>query len=303
MLDNSVAAPTAPVVGRPRKPLAQSAWAFISWLLMFTLLPFLIILGMSFLQKSGAAGISLTPTLANYARCFQWVYAAVLAKTVWLALMATGSCLLVGFPVAYFLTRSQGPMNLWGLILLFIPFWTNFILRMHGLMSLLGSHGMLNQGLMYLGIIHQPLSILYTRLGVYLGLLYNYLPFLVVPIYSSLEKLDGSLREAAFDLGASRAQTFWRVTLPNIKEGVLTGSLFVFIPMLGEYVIPDLLGGAKEVFLGNLMVSQFFVMQDWPFGSAIAGMLSVLLLLAMGLQQRYRHGGPAREAPRLEPVR
>jgi spermidine/putrescine transport system permease protein len=270
----------------------------------FTLFPFLIILGMSFLQKSGPAGISLTPTLANYTRCFQWVYAEVLAKTVWLALMATLSCLLVGFPVAYFLTRSQGPIKQWGLVLLFIPFWTNFILRMHGLTSLLGSHGMLNQALLHLGLIRQPLSILYTRLGVYIGLLYNYLPFLVVPIYSSLEKLDGSLREAAFDLGASRSQTFWRVTLPNIKEGVLTGSLFVFIPMLGEYVIPDLLGGAKEVFLGNLMVSQFFVMQDWPFGSAIAGMLSALLLLAMALQNRYRlGGGPTREEPSLERVR
>jgi spermidine/putrescine transport system permease protein len=268
--------------------MPQSAWFFVTWLLMFTLLPFAIILGMSFLQKSGPAGLSFVPTLENYARCFQFVYARVLVKTLWLSLMATASCLLVGFPVAYYLARSTGPMKQWGLILLFIPFWTNFILRVHGMVSLLGNHGMLNQALLKTGLVSEPIAILYTRFGVYLGLLYNYLPFLVVPVYSALEKLDPSLREAAFDLGASRTQTFWKVTLPNIKEGVLTGRLFVFVPMLGEYVIPDLLGGAKEVFLGNLMVSQFFVMQDWPFGSAIAGMLSALLLLAMGMQHRVR---------------
>jgi ABC-type spermidine/putrescine transport system permease subunit I len=158
----------------------------------------------------------------------------------------------------------------------------------YGLVSLFGSHGFLNQVLMKMGVIDSPLAILYTRLGVYLGLLYNYLPFLVVPIFSSLEKLDDSLREAAHDLGASRVQTFLKVVLPNIKEGVFVGSLFVFIPMMGEYVIPDLLGGAKEAFLGNVMVSQFFVMQDWPFGSAIAGMLSALLLLTLWLQYRWK---------------
>ena len=171
----------------------------------------------------------------------------------------------------------------------FIPFWTNFILRIYGIVSLLGTHGLLNQALVRLGIIHEPLSILYTRTGVYIGLLYNYLPFLVVPIFSALEKFDSSLREAAQDLGAGRIQTFWKVVIPNVKEGVFIGSLFVFIPMMGEYVIPDLLGGAKEAFLGNVMVSQFFVMQDWPFGSALAGLLSVLLILTLWLQTRWGH--------------
>ena len=138
-----------------------------------------------------------------------------------------------------------------------------------------------------MNISDHPVKILYTRLGVLIGLIYNYLPFLVVPIFSALEKLDHSLREAAADLGAGRIQTFWKVVLPNIKEGVFVGSLFVFIPMLGEYVIPDLLGGAKEVFLGNIMVSQFFVLQDWPFGSALAGLLSIILLFALWLQNRW----------------
>jgi spermidine/putrescine transport system permease protein len=270
------------------KEISSAGLAFVGWLLLLTLVPFLIILGMSFLQKSPVGTITFQPTLDNYLRCFQLIYARVLLKTVWLALTATLSCLLVGFPVAYYLARSQGPLKQMGLILLFIPFWTNFILRVYGLVSLFGSHGFLNQMLMRLGVVSEPITILYTRVGVYLGLLYNYLPFLVVPIFSALEKLDDSLREAAQDLGASRVQTFLKVVLPNIKEGVFIGSLFVFIPMMGEYVIPDLLGGAKEAFLGNVMVSQFFVMQDWPFGSAIAGMLAALLLVTLWVQHRWK---------------
>lgn len=278
------------------RPLPYSAWLFIGWLILMTLLPFLTILGMSFLQRTEVGTLSFHPTLLNYLRSFQWIYLKVLGKTLWLSLMATLTCLMVGFPVAYFLARAARPWQQLGLILLFIPFWTNFILRIYGMISILGNHGMLNQMLIRSGIIDTPLQILYTRAGVYLGLLYNYLPFLVVPIYSSLEKLDPCLREAAFDLGANRIQTFWKVVLPNIKEGVFIGSLFVFIPMLGEYVIPDLLGGAKEVFLGNVMVSQFFVMQDWPFGSAISGILSVMLLVALWLQTRWRQATGASHA-------
>lgn len=268
--------------------LPTPAWIFVIWLMVMTLIPFLIILGMSFLQRTELGTVSFHPTVGNYARCFQWIYLRVLAKTIWLSLVATLSCLLIGFPVAYHLAQAGGALRQFGLVLLFIPFWTNFILRIYGMVSLLGNHGMLNQFLMHTGIIHSPIQILYTRVGVYLGLIYNYLPFLVVPVFSSLEKLDPSLREAAFDLGANRVQTFLKVVIPNIKEGVFIGSLFVFIPMLGEYVIPDLLGGAKEVFLGNVMVSQFFVMQDWPFGSAIAGLLSVILLAALGLQHQWQ---------------
>jgi|688.fasta_scaffold183953_3 spermidine/putrescine transport system permease protein len=265
--------------------LPSSAWAFLIWLIVMTLVPFTIILGMSFLERTELGTILFSFSLKNYQQLFDWVYLKVLLKTVWLALMATLSCLAVGFPVAYYLARVQGPMKSLGLILLFIPFWTNFILRIYGIVSLFGSNGILNQFFSAVGL--PKASILYTRWGVYVGLVYNYLPFLVVPIYSSLEKLDPFLREAAADLGAARFQTFRKVILPNIKEGVFIGSLFVFIPMLGEYVIPDLLGGAKEAFLGKVMVEQFFILQDWPLGSAIATMLSVLLLGALWLQNRW----------------
>ena len=291
------------MIAEPSGAKAYRPWrlsgggTFIAWLLVFTLFPFLIIFGMGFLQKQGPGTILFHPTLDNFIRCFDWIYARVLLKTLWLSFSATLTCLSIGFPVAYFLARSQGRFKQVGLLLLFIPFWTNFILRMYGIVSLIGNQGLLNHTLLAAGWIHEPLEILYTRTGVYLGLVYNYLPFLVVPVFSSLEKLDPSLREAAHDLGADRVHTFLRVVLPNIKEGILIGSLFVFIPMLGEYVIPDLLGGAKEVFLGNVMVSQFFVAQDWPFGSAIASLLSLLMLLALFLQGRL--GNVRGEEPAL----
>jgi len=269
--------------------IPSSAWFFLIWLILMTLLPFSLILAMSFLQRNELGNILFDFSLRNYLQLADWVYLKVLFKTVWLALGATLSCLFIGFPVAYFLARVQGPLKSMGLLLLFIPFWTNFILRIYGIISLMGNHGLINQFLVGLGL--EPVSILYTRSGVYIGLVYNYLPFLVVPIYSSIEKLDPFLREAAFDLGATRFQTFRKVILPNVKEGVFIGSLFVFIPMLGEYVIPDLLGGAKESFLGKVMVEQFFVLQDWPLGSAIASVLSLLLLAALWLQNRWGKRG------------
>ncbi|MBI4405621.1 MAG: ABC transporter permease [Deltaproteobacteria bacterium] len=271
--------------------LGPATLFFLIWLLLLTAIPALLILAVSFLSRSPQGELLYEATLSNYARCFHWLYIRVLFKTLGLAGSATLTCLLVGFPVAYFLARSAGWLRQLGLILLFIPFWTNFILRVYGIVSLVGNHGLLNQLLLKSGLISEPLQILYTPIGVYLGLLYNYLPFVVVPIFSALEKFDNALREAAYDLGASRIQTFLRVVLPNIKEGVLIGSLFVFIPMLGEYVIPDLLGGAKQIYLGNLMVSQFFTAQDWPFGAAIAGLLSLFLILTILLQNKWQKTG------------
>lgn len=272
-----------------------SAWIFFAWLITLSVLPFLIILAMSFAVRSESGEISWIFTLANYERAFHLVYLKVLAKTFFLSIGATLTCLLVGFPVAYYLARATPEKRQLGLMLLFIPFWTNFILRIYGIVSIFGNHGLLNQAILRLGLSDSPLEILYTRFGIYLGLVYNYLPFLVVPIFSALEKFDLSLREAAMDLGANRWQTFTRVLLPNVREGIVVGSLFVFIPMMGEYVIPDLLGGAKEVFLGRVMVEQFFTMQDWPFGSALASVLSLSLVFAVWVRMRFepRKAGPA----------
>lgn len=263
------------------------AWVFVLWLVVLTLVPFLFIVAMSFLENSPLGMVTRQLTLENYRRCLDLTFVRVLWKTVLLAGGATLSCLLFGFPVAYHLAKSRGALRNIGLILLFIPFWTNFILRVHGVISIFGSHGLLNQFLVGVGIVDKPLEILFTPLGVYLGLVYNYLPFLVVPVFSSLEKFDPTLREAAWDLGANRIQTFWRVVVPNIRGGIIIGSLFVFIPMMGEYVIPDLLGGGKQMYLGKMMVDQFYTANDWPFGSAIAAILCLILLVALWLQNRW----------------
>jgi spermidine/putrescine transport system permease protein len=278
------------------KILNFTKWAFLSWLCVFTVLPFLIILTLSFLSKDSQGSLVWNLSFSNYVRCFDWIYIKVFGKTILLALGATLACLMVGYPVAHFLATQKGIGKQLGLILLFIPFWTNFILRIHAIVSVLGNHGLLNQGLLSLGLINQPLEILYTRVGVFLGLLYNYLPFLVVPVFTALEKLDPSLKEAAYDLGAHPLQVFTRVIFPNIKEGVFTGCLFVFIPMIGEYVIPDILGGGKEVFLGNIMVSQFYTLQDWPFGSSIAGLLSILMLFTLWLNTHWSKTKAKQEA-------
>ena len=267
--------------------LGANGRVFLTWLVLFGLVPFALIFTISFGQKGPNGELLFSPTLMNFARSFDLIYGRVVLKTLTLAGSATVLCLLIGFPVAYYLARAQGRLRTVGLFLLFIPFWTNFILRIYGIVSVVGSGGLLNHWLLSMGIIQEPLEILYTRTGVYLGLVYNYLPFLVVPVFSAVEKLDPALREAAQDLGATRWKTFTKVVLPNVREGTFVGVLFVFVPMLGEYVIPDLLGGAKESFLGNVMVSQFFVVQDWPFGSALASLMAVLMLGALIVQMRW----------------
>lgn len=269
-----------------RRVISLPTMIFLIWLFVLTLIPFFIIISVSFLK--GVSYGALYISFENYVRCFELIYLRVFLKTLWVSLIATFSCLLIGFPVAYFLARTRGVLQKVGLVLLFIPFWTNFILRVYGVIAVLGTNGLLNKMLLSLGLINEPLQILYTRLGVYIGLVYNYLPFSVIPIFSALEKLNPVLREAAFDLGANRIQSFCKVVVPNIKGGIVVGIIFVFIPMLGEYVIPDLLGGAREVFFGNVIVSQFFVVGDWSFGSALSGVLSLILLIALFIQFRWQ---------------
>jgi spermidine/putrescine transport system permease protein len=273
------------------RPLAS---LFFLWLVALTVVPLLLLLAVSLTQKVGGPGLGLRWSLDSYARILDPLYLQVFVKTVGVAGVATVTCLVLGFPVAYALSKFQGRARSLGLLLMFLPFWTNFILRVYGTVSLFGNYGLLNQLLLRVGLVDEPIRILYTRLGVFLGLVYNYLPFLVVPIFAALEKLDPDLEEAAQDLGANRWTTLRRVVLPNVREGIGTGCLFVFVPMLGEYVIPDTLGGAREAFLGNVMVSQFFAVNDWPFGAAIAGMMTVLLLSCLWMLGSARRAREAR---------
>lgn len=273
------------------RPLAA---VFFLWLVVLTVLPLILLLAISFTQKVSGQGLGLRWSLDSYARILDALYLQVFVKTVVVAGVATATCLVLGFPVAYALSKFQGRARSLGLMLLFLPFWTNFILRVYGTVSLFGNYGLFNQVLLRLGVVDEPVRILYTRTGVFLGLVYNYLPFLVVPIFAALEKLDPDLEEAAQDLGANRWTTLRKVVVPNVREGIGTGCLFVFVPMLGEYVIPDTLGGAREAFLGNVMVSQFFAVNDWPFGAAIAGLLTFLLLASLWALGRARRLKEAR---------
>ena len=232
------------------------------------------------LQRAGLYGtIEPGPTLANYARCIEPGYVAIYGRSVWIAVATTVICLVVSYPVAYYIALKARPerKNIL-LALVVIPFWTSFLVRTYAWMFILRDQGVINSLLMSLDIIHEPLPLLYTPLAVMIGQVYAEVPFMVLPIYASLEKLDCSLLEAARDLGASASAAFWRVTAPLAMPGTVAGIVLVFIPSLGTFITPDLLGGAKGILVGNLIQNQFGPALNKPFGSAAALALTAFVL-------------------------
>jgi spermidine/putrescine transport system permease protein len=250
------------------------------------LVPLAIIAAYSLLSRGAYGGVVLDWTLANYARMFDPLYGWILLRTVLMALAATGGCLLLGFPLAYFIVRSGRRMLYLQLVLL--PFWTSFLVRTYAWMFLLRDSGLINTTLQQLGLIREPLPLLYNNGAVLLGLVYGHLPFVVLPLYATLERLDKSLLEASADLGARPWHTLTRVVIPLSAPGIKAGALLAFIPSLGAYLTPDLLGGGKTVMAGNLIQNQFTIGRDWPFGSAfsLAVMALVLLLVYRFLRTR-----------------
>lgn len=249
------------------------------WLLLFVFFPNLLIVGTSFLTRDDAHIISMVFTLDNYSRLLDPLYADVLMHSFNMALIATACCLLLGYPFAWCLTTLSARLRPLMLFLLIVPFWTNSLIRIYGLKLFLSTRGWLNDFLLSLGLIETPFRIIYTEQAVILGLVYILLPFMVMPLYSSLEKLDSALLEAARDLGASKLQTFWRIILPLTLPGIVAGSLLVLLPAMGLFFVADLLGGAKNLLIGNVIKSQFLNIRDWPFGAAT----SIVLTLVMGL--------------------
>ncbi|HAR50522.1 MAG TPA: putrescine/spermidine ABC transporter permease, partial [Roseovarius nubinhibens] len=203
-----------------------------------------------------------------------------------IAAISTFLTLLVGYPIAYGMAKAPEHWRPTLLLLVILPFWTSFLIRVYSWMGILSTEGYLNQLLISVGIIGEPLTILNTNVAVYIGIVYTYLPFMILPIYSSLERLDGSLLEAAEDLGCSRFSAFWLVTFPLSKAGVIAGSFLVFIPALGEFVIPSLLGGSKTLMIGKVLWEEFFNNRDWPVASAVAVILLLLLIVPIILFQR-----------------
>ena len=203
-----------------------------------------------------------------------------------IAFISTFICLLIGFPVAYGMANAPKEWQPTLMLLVILPFWTSFLIRVYSLIGLLSQEGMLNQLLMWTGLINEPLTILNTNIAVYIGIVYTYVPFMILPIYATLIKLDGSLLEAAEDLGCSRTEAFWRITIPLSKAGIIAGCFLVFIPALGEFVIPSLLGGSDTLMIGKVLYEEFFANRDWPVASAVAVILLLILIIPIVLYQR-----------------
>jgi len=234
----------------------------------------------SVMERGIYGGVVPDFTLAAYARFFDPLYLRILLRTIWLAVLTTALCLLISYPMAWAIAGA-GRWKHALLLLVVLPFWTSFLVRTYAIMFLLRDTGLVNSALLALGVIDAPLTLLFTPGAVLAGLVYGYLPFMVLPIYASLEKLDPALLEAAESLGARPAARFLRVALPLSLPGVVAGGLLVFVPSLGAFLTPDLLGGARQVMIGNLIQQQFGAARDWPFGSAASFVLMSVVLVAV----------------------
>ena len=263
------------------------------WLLLFFLAPFVIVFKISladpiiaqppftpFFNQGSDGGFSIYTTFDNFLYLFQdSLYFVTYLNSVKLAFIATLFTLLIGYPIAYGIARSPQPTRNILLLLVVIPFWISFLLRVYSWMGILKTNGLINGFLLWLGVIDQPLELLYTDTAVYIGMVYSYLPYMILPLYANLVKLDIRLLEAASDLGAKKWQGFVDVTLPLSMPGIIAGCLLVFIPAIGDYVIPALLGGADTLMIGRVLFDEFFLNRDWPVASAVAIVLLLLLVL------------------------
>jgi putrescine transport system permease protein len=273
------------------------------WLLLFFLAPFLIVLKISLAEQSigvppytallatGADGWQVQASAENYHRLIDdRLYLVAYLNAVIFAGVSTLLCLLLGYPVAYGIVRAPRRWRNLLLLLVILPFWTSFLIRVYAWIGLLKGNGLVNNALLALGLVPEPLTLLNNAFAVYVGIVYSYLPFMVLPLYVQLEKLDAGLLEAAADLGCRPWQAFLRVTLPLSLPGIAAGALLVFIPAVGEFVIPDLLGGPDTLMIGKVLWDEFFVNRDWPAAAAVAVAMLVLLLVPMGYVRRLLQG-------------
>jgi spermidine/putrescine transport system permease protein len=256
------------------------------WLGLFFLAPLLLVVVYSFGVSGVYGGITIGFNPANYLKVLDPLYLEIIGRSFVIAALTTLLCLVLGYPLAYFITFRGGRWKTALILLVMIPFWTSLLVRAYSWVVILSGNGIANKTLQFLGITDEPVALIFTPEAVLMGMVYSYLPFMVLPLYASLEKFDARLKEAAQDLGATRWHAFWRVTFPMSLPGVIAGSILVFIPSAGEFVIPDLLGGSKVLMTGNLIQQQFLNARDWAFGSALAVLLGVLMLGAIMLYIR-----------------
>lgn len=271
------------------------------WLVLFFLIPFIIVLKISFSEVR----LAMPP----FAPLFQWVqgvprpklhfgnygflftdplYITAYLYSIKVALVSTVCCLLIGYPMAYAIAHASPTWRNVLLMMIILPFWTSFLLRVYAWIGLLKNNGVINNVLMYLGVIHEPLPMLQSDFAVYIGIVYSYLPFMILPLYANLEKHDNTLLEAAADLGANPVTGFFRITLPQSVPGIVAGSLLVFIPAVGEYVVPSLLGRTDQLMIGRVLSDEFFENRDWPVASAVAILILLALVIPIMLFQRFQ---------------
>ncbi|WP_195574810.1 ABC transporter permease [Paenibacillus sp. 1001270B_150601_E10] len=258
----------------------------VLWLSFFMLVPMLAVVVVSFLQRDTVGNLVWTFNLNNYSRFFDPLYLGIYWDTIWLSVLTTALCLLLSYPLAYYIATAGPKMQKWMLIGVTVPFWINFLIRTYAWVLILRTQGLVNMGLENLGLISEPLQLLYTKGAVLLGMVYTFIPYMVLPIYVSLEQMDKRLLEAASDLGASRWSSFWRITLPQTKSGIMTGGVLVFVTTTGMFVVTDILGGAKSQMLSNIIQNQFLSARDWPFGAALSVIFMISSLIIIGLFNR-----------------
>jgi len=247
------------------------------WLFLFAMLPFCLVVGASFMGHSESNLIKLPFTLENYQALNNNIYIRIFEKSFIIAGITTLLCLVLGYPFAYIIARTESRWKNFLILLVIIPFWTSSLIRSYALIAIIKAKGILNSILIAIGLISHPLPILFTNYAVLIGLVYNLLPFMILPIMTNVERLDNRLIDAARDLGANRFTTFRRVIIPLTMPGIIAGSILVFLPAMTIFYIPDILGGAKSILLGNLIQNQFLIAENWPMGSAFSTVLTLVL--------------------------
>jgi len=254
----------------------------VLWLLLFFIVPLAVIWGYSFGENVSLTEIAINGTFANYARALKPLYLAILVKSIGMAALTTLVCLIVAFPVAIAITFASNRAKVWLLLLVMLPFWTNLLIRTYALMAVLRTEGYINTVFGWVGL--GPFDLLYNDFAVVFGLVYVQLPFMVLPLYAALDRLDRSLIEASLDLGAGQIATFARIVMPLALPGIVSGIIVTFIPSLGAYLTPDLLGGTSSQMIANIIERQFKSANDWPFGAALSFLLMYLTFAAIALQ-------------------
>lgn len=254
------------------------------YLFVFMILPLILVAVLSFLSRGTYGELEYRFNPTNYLRLFDDIYGKILLYSLGVGFGTTLLTILIGYPLAYYIARAPARQRSILLFLILVPFWTNFVIRVYAWIMILRAGGFLDGLLQALHITSQPLGLLYTPTAVMIGMVYEFLPFMVLPLYTSLEKIESSLLEAAADLGAPPWRAFLRVTLPLSVPGMIAGTILVFIPAMGMFVIPDLMGGAKTILIGNVIRNQFLTARDWPFGAAAS---MILMLMTLGLTLYY----------------